>query len=63
MQVFLFKKFAESRHIINDVSLGNFYYRKHIYNDQTGVYLENGDFYSTEDIQNLQEHILQDFKI
>ena len=63
MQVFLFKKFAESRHIVNDVSLGNYYYKKHIYKDQNGVYLENGDFYSTEDIQNLQEHILQDFKI
>lgn len=62
-QVFVFKNFVQCRHIINDVSLAKFYYIKHIHEDQDGVYLENGDFYSPEDIQNLQEHILQDFKI
>lgn len=62
-QIFAFKHFVERRHLINDISLTKFYYIKHIYEDTEGIYLENGDFYSTEDIQNLQEHILQDFKI
>lgn len=62
-QVFVFKNFVQCRHLLNDISLAKFYYIKHIYKDQDGVYLENGDFYSPEDIQNLQEHILQDFKM
>ena len=63
IQIFAFKFFAERRHIVNDVALSKFYYIKHIFEGSGGIYLENGDFYSTEDIQNLQEHILQDFKI
>ena len=63
MQAFSFKHFIERRDLLSDISLSNFYYIKHIYKDHHGIYLANGDFYSTEDIQNLQEHILQDFKI
>ena len=63
MLAFSFKHFVERRDLLNDISLSNYYYIKHIREDTYGVYLENGDFYSTEDIQNLQEHILQDFKI
>lgn len=62
-QIFVFKNFAERRHVLNDISLSKFYYNKHVIEGPGGVYLENGDFYSPEDIQNLQEHILQDFKI
>lgn len=62
-QIFLFKFFAERRHIMNDILLSKFYYIKHVIEGPGGVYLENGDIYTIEDIQNLQEHILQDFKI
>ena len=63
MLAFSFKHFVERRDLLNDISLSNYYYKKHIREDTYGVYLENGDFYSKEDIQNLQEHILQNFKI
>lgn len=60
-QVYIYKKFLETRDVLQDIHLSNFYYKKHVRQTFEGVYLENEEFYGNKDIQNLQNYILRNF--
>ena len=57
------KNFLETRSNLADEALCKYYYKGHISILNDGIIIENGDFLSYAEIEELRKYILREFQI